>query len=304
MKTGNYFFAALTVFIALTMCTMNCMTGTVQSISPEKPAALAFRVTENNINDPSLVWISPDHHASLDSAPAIFYSPHQDDETIGMGATIAEQVRLGKSVYIVLLTNGVNANMLNFLQSISPDASMQDVVDARNNEFIAACKALGVDRVYISNAGKGYDEKESLAELTSHFKKTMSYFCQAFTNASHHTISGNCDSYNPNCDKMPAHQAAASAMHELYNSGTVSQCLLFRAYFYYKNSPNCDRPCNWMKPVNHGDKLRRQRAINEYKLVDEKNHRYGLGYWHSVDVLFNNSWDSDYEMVDSMKNDY
>lgn len=304
MKLGNYFFAALTVIIALTMCTMNCMTGTVQNISQEKPTELAFRVNENSISDPALIWISPNQPASLDSAPAIFYSPHQDDETIGMGASIAEQVRLGKSVYIVLLTNGANANMLKFLQSISADASMQDVIDARNNEFIAACKTLGVDRVYISNGGKGFDEKESLAELTSHFKKTMSYFSHAFKNAAHHTISGNCDAFNPNCDKMPAHQAAASAIHELHNAGIISHALLFRVYWYYKNSPNCGRPCNWMKPVNQFDKLRRQRAINEYKRVDEKNKRYGLGYWHSVDVLFNNSWDSDYEMVDSVKNDY
>lgn len=303
MKAIKYIFSVIAVLLTITTCNINSMTRTVPDTARVSANAI-HPLPDINTNEPVLVWSASVRNIAADSTPAIFYSPHQDDETIGMGASIAEQVRLGRPVFVVLLTNGHNLNMLTFLQSLSDHASMQDVADARNNEFIAACKALGADRIYIANGGKGYDEKASLPDLTLRFKTTMIYFSRLFPNAFQHTLSGNCDSFNPNCDKMPAHQAAASAMHELYNAGMITHCILFRAYCYYRNSPKCDRSCNWLKPVNQADKSRRQRAINEYKLVDEKNHRYGLAYWHSVDVLFDNSWDSDYEEVDSMKNDY
>ncbi len=302
MEKRKLVFAIFAVILALTICNFNIRQGSANGTGLNVSADLNYAGSEISTN-PLLVWISPDPVLS-DSAPAIFYAPHQDDETIGMGASIAEQVRLGKPVYVVLLTNGNNANMLSYLQTITPATSMQDVVNARNNEFIAACKALGVTRIYIANSGKGYDEKESQEELINHFKKTMSYFASSFRNCSHATVSGNCDSYNPKCDKMPAHQAAATALHELYTAGKISSGLLYRVYFYYRNSGQCDRPCSWRKPVVYWDKLKRQRAINEYKLVSEKDQRYGLAYWHSVDALFNNSWDSDFEEADSLKNDY
>jgi hypothetical protein len=260
--------------------------------------------TATSKNEPALVWTSPIPPDSSALPPAIFYTPHQDDETLGMGASISGQSRSGRPVFVVLLTNGANQNMLDYLQSIHASSGMQGVIDARNNEFIAACKALGATRIYISNAGKGFDENITLEALIAEFKNTMNYFSAMFPGATHKTISGNCDPYNPSCEKMPAHQAAATALHELCNSGKITDGTLFRVYFYYGNAENCTRPCNWKKPVALADKLKRQQAINEYKLVDEKNHRYGLAYWHSVDVLFNNSWDSNFESVDSMRNDY
>lgn len=42
----------------------------------------------------------------LSEWPAIFYSPHQDDEAIAMGGAIYEHVSVGRPVYLVLLTNG------------------------------------------------------------------------------------------------------------------------------------------------------------------------------------------------------
>lgn len=254
--------------------------------------------------DPLLVWIAPGHLKKQNSSIAIYYSPHQDDETIGMGASIAEQVRSGRPVYVVLLSRGDNENMLNYLRSVDPDAEMQDVIEGRNNEFIAACKALGVQRIYIANGGNGFDERESFPDLVADFKKTMTYFANLFENSSQYSTSGNCDSYNQQCDKMPAHQAAATALHQLYDAGLISDITLFREYYYYNNSGKCDRPCSLMKSIDEIDKLQRQKAINEYKFVDLKIHRYGLGYWHSVDVLFNNSWNSNLEEIDSIRNDY
>ena len=112
----------------------------------------------NKLDSLNLIYNAQNQPNPLSSPPVIFYSPHQDDETIGMGASIAEHVRIGRPVYVVLLTNGANENMLNFLKSLNSKSTMQDVINARNNEFIAACKALGVHKIYIADNGKGYNE--------------------------------------------------------------------------------------------------------------------------------------------------
>lgn len=52
--------------------------------------------------------------SDLDS-PAIFYSPHQDDESIGMAGAIREHKEAGRSVHLVLLTNGINQGLLDIM---------------------------------------------------------------------------------------------------------------------------------------------------------------------------------------------
>lgn len=260
-------------------------------------------VTNSILDNPVIVWQA--EAQPIPSWPAIFYSPHQDDETLGMGASIAEHVRAGRAVYVVLLSNGANSGMLSYIQqNYNPNATMQDVINARNNEFIAACIALGVHRVYIANVGAGYDESADFSVLKNEFKSVMNYFDNLYPSASHKTVSGNCDSYNPNCDKMPTHQAATTAIHELYSSGVISDIRLYRVYIYYWNYGTCDRSPSWLKPVSTKDKTTRINAINEYKYVNASIQRYGLGYWYSVQTLFDNSLNSNYEYVDFIDNDY
>ena len=61
---------------------------------------------------------------------------------------------------------------------------------------------------------------------------------------------------------------------------------------------------NVAKQVDASDKTTRVNAINQYKYVNTSAHRYGLAYWHSVQELFDNSLDSDYDYVDYIDNDY
>ena len=41
---------------------------------------------------------------------AIFFSPHQDDETLGCGGTIIRKKRMGAEVKIVFMTDGCNSH--------------------------------------------------------------------------------------------------------------------------------------------------------------------------------------------------
>ncbi|GEM_PF-4315159 len=261
-------------------------------------------IPENSDDYPLCVWSNPSQPNPGKIPPVIFYAPHQDDETLGMGASISEHVRKGRPVYVVLLTDGANINMLKHIQTkYNSYASMKDVVNARNNEFIAACKALGVSNIFISNLGKGFSEKEGVEELKENFIQTIKYFNNCYPKASHKTVSGNCDSYNNHCHKMTTHQATTNSIHHLYNQGIISDIRLYRVYIYYDINNQCGRKSNWMKEVDEIDKNKRKAAIEEYQLINPSIQRYGLGY-QSVSPLFDNSINSNFEYIDYIENDY
>lgn len=272
-------------------------------------------IVSSPMTHPLLVWSQNTQPNPLITPPAIFYSPHQDDETISMAASISEHVRAGRPVYVVLLTNGANAGLLSYIKKhYNSSATMEDVITARNNEFIAACIALGAHRVYIANMGSGYTEAQcygknaatGLLNLTQQFKNSMSYFISLYPLISHKTVSGNTDSYHTGCEKTPAHIAATNALHELYSAGLTNDVRFYRVYCYYwfpsKNFGGCDRCSSWFKPIAPVDKLKKQAATAQYKLVDPANHRYGFGNY-SFELL-NNSLSHPYEYVDFVENDY
>jgi hypothetical protein len=251
---------------------------------------------------PQIIWENK-KKKTKDLPPFIYYAPHQDDETIGMGASIAEKVRLGHPVYIVLLTNGANIEILKYLKSLDSNAIMKDVTQARNNEFLAACIELGVSKVFISNNGAGFDETMGKGKIEDKFEETIRFFCDLFPNATHNTVSGNCDSYNNECHKMSTHQAATNALHKLFSRNIVKEINLFRIYIYYNNINSCDRPCSIIKSSKSKDHKVKQKAINQYKLVNHSKKRYGIGYYHSVYALLENAYNSKFEYIDFIEND-
>lgn len=261
-------------------------------------------IPEDSDEYPLCVWSKTKQADPNKLSPVIFYAPHQDDETLAMGASISEHVRKGRPVYVVLLTDGANSNMLQHIKNkYNSNATMKDVVNARNNEFIAACQALGVSNIFISNLGNGFSENDGIEKLQENFANTIKYFATCYPGASHKTVSGNCDSYDGNCHKMSTHQQATNAMHKLYNEGVISDIRFYRVYIYYNINGQCGRKSNWEKSVDEDDKNNRKSAIEEYKLINPLIQRYGLGY-RSVTPLFDNSINSNFEYIDFIENDY
>src|SRR6516165_10844763 len=88
----------------------------------------------------------------------VFYSPHQDDEALGMAGAIREAVETGREVYLVLISNGSpSAALLDRYNSTffcalcnqqhSFRYSAQQLVEARLMEFRASSAALGIRHV-------------------------------------------------------------------------------------------------------------------------------------------------------------
>ena len=255
---------------------------------------------------PALIWESKKQPNAFNAPPAIFYTPHQDDETLAMGSSIAESVRKGHPVYVVLLTNGDNPSTNAILNGTTKcefhntnhnfNLSNQDFINARNAEFLAACKALGVHKVFISNNGKGFDETIGLENLNLKFFETISFFSSQYTLASHHSISGNCDPYNKKGDRMNAHRACANALQLLYNLDSTKNIYLYKDYVYY--FPKEERTASFIKKNKKRDTKKKHKAFEEYNLFDPTKGRYAIGYQHSVWELFNNSYSSEYEYID------
>ncbi|WP_171064742.1 PIG-L deacetylase family protein [Actinomadura soli] len=102
--------------------------------------------------------------------PMVFYSPHQDDETLWMGQVIARHALAGREVHVVLCSNGASSGaraMLNGSTSSSwwggyhyppregyGELSLEDFAAARTRELVAACAQLGVPagRVHLGRA--------------------------------------------------------------------------------------------------------------------------------------------------------
>jgi LmbE family N-acetylglucosaminyl deacetylase len=76
------------------------------------------------------------------AAPAIVFSPHPDDETLGCGGTIARKKKYGADVHVVFMTDG-SASHRRFL-------SAADLRVIRRREALSACRVLGVNSEDVS----------------------------------------------------------------------------------------------------------------------------------------------------------
>lgn len=77
--------------------------------------------------------------------PIVYLVPHQDDETLTMGADIATHTAEGRDVHVVLVTNGqASAAAARICQQRGVYLSTAEFIAARNTEFVAAIPALGV----------------------------------------------------------------------------------------------------------------------------------------------------------------
>jgi LmbE family N-acetylglucosaminyl deacetylase len=89
-----------------------------------------------------LIWNSREMTAETLRRPAIFFSPHQDDETLGCGGTIIQKIASGAQVWVVFMTDGH--------QSHKHLMAPKKLSELRKREAVAACTVLGVPEDRIS----------------------------------------------------------------------------------------------------------------------------------------------------------
>lgn len=164
--------------------------------------------------------------------PAIFYTPHADDETLSMGLDIANHVEAGREVIIVLMTKGASKGMLDILNGVVHDnvagyrhdpvreAYKHGVLtsltagQSRINEFIGAAGAYrllttGSQKVTVDV--QNYDDG---ALTVDQAKTVMSRYDAMYPRASHKTMTYT----DPHRD----HKACGEALKSLRDEGALT----------------------------------------------------------------------------------
>jgi LmbE family N-acetylglucosaminyl deacetylase len=238
-------------------------------------------------------------------SPAIFYSPHADDEALGMAGAIREHKEAGRPVYLVLLTNGINSLMLNILNGNEFchwhkvyhhfDLTMEQMMWGRKVEFVASARCLGVDKVFIVDDGQGLDDCEPYEDYDRFVGKVVDIICrfeERFPGSSHKLVSGYYDVF-PDGSTNPTHQACWDAAKRLCKK--ITDFRFYRIYVYWK--PVEDRTSQFQLNLKPEWQFAKKAALKQYRLFNPLAGRYAIGY-HSVADLIEEAYTSDKEYID------
>lgn len=196
----------------------------------------------------------------MSNHPAIFFSPHQDDETMAMGASIEEHAKAGRQIIVVLVTDGQSSGARgNMCDMGAVCLSVEQFVQARTAEFVAAVHNLA------PNATIEYEHKVDGALTQWQANAIIAKYYSQYPLASFKTTSWT--------DNHRDHSRMGIALK--------SATQIEDARFYI--SPENDNPPNHMTTVGGPAQ---QQAIKEYSKLDTPNHRYGIGHIFSARSSF------------------
>jgi LmbE family N-acetylglucosaminyl deacetylase len=166
--------------------------------------------------------------------PIVFYTPHQDDETLFMGQVIAHHCLAGREVHVVLASNGSTSGARDEVNGVAFDGtywdgfhyptregyaplSLADFGLARTRELVAACAQLGVpaERVHLGRADQVPASSAELPDAISvdWATQVLRSWAEHFTaegldQVGHYTMWWN--------DPQPDHAALGQALRDLH----------------------------------------------------------------------------------------
>lgn len=202
----------------------------------------------------------------------VFYTQHQDDETLFAGSAIVDAIEsVGReNVYIVLITKGDKSAVFNQDRYLS--LSDDEKAMLRNNEFMAAVDRLGVasDNIILCNQNEYEVDYKSLSDLIEGFE---SHF-----NSVTHIV------HSYKYDIHSEHMKAGQIIYDLYNEGKIKDTRFFARF------TEGDRiPLEYLIQAVSDNEVERNKvmeACDEYKLDNGDMIREGIGY-KSVGWMFN-----------------
>ena len=109
---------------------------------------------------------------------AIF--PHPDDETLGLGPTLARYSAEGVETYLICATRGERG----WFESEGPDPGFEEVARIREAELRCAAEQLGIHEVslldYIDDDVDQADPEEIIGKLVSHIRRIKPHVVVSF----------------------------------------------------------------------------------------------------------------------------
>lgn len=240
--------------------------------------------------------------SGVSGAPSIYYSPHQDDETIGMSGSILRDKAAGRPVYLVLVTGGENDGLRRQMNvgacamknrcpapghrhTLNWPEGGDNVVRGRTAEFRRAAGFLGVDRIFrlgMEDDIRGEEDDDpkpaNYAVFVDRLEQHVRSFVKTFPGASHTFAAGWLDS-------NITHKACSDVANRLRND--IEDMSFLHIYSYVQYSP-ADRDRGGAADVLHipADHFKRKlQAIAAYRTWSPSRGLYSLG-WHSVSDFF------------------
>lgn len=207
---------------------------------------------------------------------AIYFVPHQDDEVLSMGASIASHAKAGREVHLVLVTDGsgsgaitkVNAKLK---QEGRAPLTVAQFSKARNAEFEASAIKLGVKKQNLH-----YERLVDGKVTSQQAEKVIDKYIAAYKGASFKSMSW--------LDLHNDHYKLGYALNNRCVSGIVTDCRFYQSALYQKGSthPNAlSKPQNTVvspKGGRYASATEIARAAAEYKVWNPAAGRYSVGY--------------------------
>ncbi|WP_052356815.1 PIG-L deacetylase family protein [[Clostridium] dakarense] len=197
----------------------------------------------------------------------VFYPQHQDDEVLWGASAIAKAINeVGKdNVYVVLVSDGSGVNVFKNNKKFK-NLTREEKKELRNNEFRDALKELGVKkeniRILADIDGKLGTHYDLMEKTILDFEKNLG----SVTHIAHHY----------KYDDHIMHRKNGQVLKKLSDENKVKDALYFIKPQYRKDIPMDKKVIYEANNQKMYDKVKK--ACYEYKVVDEKKKKFGIGY--------------------------
>ena len=214
----------------------------------------------------------------------LYFVPHQDDELLTFGIDIANSVKDGCDVHVIVCTDGSSSNVRlrlgnrEFCTQCNEqhvfDLTKEDFTATRDREFFGSCAALGVKKENIHFADERIVDGNITLDGAKDIIKTFVDRIDADSTV--------CTIYpNDPKEQHRDHRTLGLAAAELYKEGAVKHLVLMEEPYVAVAVDHADgeEPKIFYAPDDIAQQI--EKAVSEYFLWDPKNKRYAVGF-HSV----------------------
>lgn len=223
-----------------------------------------------------------DAHPEYDTV--LYFSAHQDDEILEDFGGILQDLREGKAVHVILLSDGAASGVYKSLLKEGFDLTREDFSAARDREFKDALIALGVSEENIhflkDRLGDG-----TLPDHPEEIEAAILYYLRLYPGAAVRTHMYKLEGVKNHKD----HTAVGDAAVRLYEKGALPYLRLFIDPWVHED---CEKAGIRMKKLPEGklsvEELHAlEGAVAAYAFNDPENGRYGIGnrsvsYWELI----------------------
>lgn len=256
--------------------------------------------------------------ASAATKPAIFYAPHQDDEALGYAGQIRQHKAAGRPVYLVLVTQGQNSQLLSIMNDSSSPCSwlgqwcsfpnhthsgvtgswgMNHIVSGRTSEFYRSAQQIGVDKIInwaLPEIGYG---GQTFSSLVSQVKSKVRALNQQYPGASHKFPAGW-------LDKQSTHKAVCDAAYYLRSEIADQRFTYLHIYGDLVDQWQRDQyTADYILQIPSADMAAKQNAVLAYNTYNPAHNLYSLGY-HSYQVGLQNAYADPREWIYTLPGNY